>query len=138
MSQQSTNSITSSVNVRHRISGTPRRPRPASIAVTGVTHEIRSSFDRGDHKPPLPKARKSLSKTNTYERIEKGPSKSRPVNKSPAEETAPKIVAVDRKDATQEKKAEEKASKPVEPAAKPLEPIQSKESTPTPLASEVK
>ncbi|XP_019754819.1 MAP7 domain-containing protein 1 isoform X3 [Dendroctonus ponderosae] len=137
MSQQSTNSITSSVNVRHRISGAPRRPRPASIAVTGVTHEIRSSFDRGDHKPPLPKARKSLSKTNTSERIEKGSSKSKPV-KSPAEETAPKIVAVDKKEVTQEKKPEEKVSKPIEPTAKPLEPIQSKESTPTPLASEAK
>lgn len=48
--------------MRHRISSTPRKPRPVSIAVTGVTHEIK--IDRkNETKPPLPKTRKSITKT---------------------------------------------------------------------------
>ncbi|KAL1493366.1 hypothetical protein ABEB36_011432 [Hypothenemus hampei] len=91
MSHQSTNSVASSVNVRQRVSNTPRRPRPVSIAVTGVTHD----GAKNDPKPPLPKARKPLSKTNTFEKIDKKPAKLHV--KSPAEETAPKIIAVDKK-----------------------------------------
>ncbi|XP_066247571.1 MAP7 domain-containing protein 2 isoform X8 [Euwallacea similis] len=117
MSHQSTNSVTSSVNVRHRISSAPRRPRPASIAVTGVTHDAKTATGE---KPPIPKARKPLSKTNTSEKIEKIP-KIRPA-KSPAEETAPKVVAVDKKEAT--KSAPEKEIKP--------EPVLIKEATPPP------
>nr|XP_023019724.1 MAP7 domain-containing protein 1-like [Leptinotarsa decemlineata] len=56
LSQQSTNSVTSSVSVRHRLNSTPRKPRPASIAITGVTQE---------NKPPLPKTRKPLSKSGS-------------------------------------------------------------------------
>ncbi|CAG9759886.1 unnamed protein product [Ceutorhynchus assimilis] len=135
MSQQSTNSVTSSVNVRHRISNAPRRPRPASIAVTGVTNEIRNSFDR-EHKPPLPKTRKPLSKTNTSEKIEKA---KRPL-KSPAEETAPKIVGEDkkvRKEIKEKKEIEEVIKLPIENGHKepekevePVEPVQAKEPTP--------
>ncbi|KAJ8983318.1 hypothetical protein NQ317_010857 [Molorchus minor] len=58
LSQQSTNSVASSVSIRHRPSTTPRRPRPASIAITGITHELKNT-----DKPPLPKTRKSISKT---------------------------------------------------------------------------
>lgn len=108
MSQQSTNSVTSSVNVRHRISNTPRRPRPASIAVTGVTHDLKGSTDRSETKPPLPKSRKSLSKTSTSEKIDRSLSRNKTV-KSPAEETAPKIVGVDKKEL---KKTPEKESSP--------------------------
>ncbi|XP_076262623.1 uncharacterized protein LOC143197770 isoform X6 [Rhynchophorus ferrugineus] len=103
MSQQSTNSVTSSVNVKHRLSTTPRRPRPASIAVTGISHE-RNSFDKGENKPPLPKTRKPLSKTNTSEKIEKT-SKTKAA-KSPAEETAPKLVADEKKGTKTEKSTE--------------------------------
>lgn len=103
MSQQSTNSVTSSVNVKHRLSTTPRRPRPASIAVTGISHE-RNSFDKGENKPPLPKTRKPLSKTNTSEKIEKT---SKPkAAKSPAEETAPKLVTDEKKGTKTEKSTE--------------------------------
>nr|CAH7721779.1 unnamed protein product [Callosobruchus chinensis] len=58
MSQQSTNSVASSVSVRHRISTTPRKPRPVSIAVTGISHD---KIDK-ETKPPLPKMR-SIGKT---------------------------------------------------------------------------
>ncbi|XP_066155455.1 MAP7 domain-containing protein 1-like isoform X2 [Euwallacea fornicatus] len=124
MSHQSTNSITSSVNVRHRISSAPRRPRPASIAVTGVTHDAKTATGE---KPPIPKARKPLSKTNTSEKIEKV-SKNRPA-KSPAEETAPKVIGVDKKEVTT-KEAPEKEVKP--------EPVQIKEVTPPPAVLENK
>lgn len=137
MSQQSTNSVTSSVNVRHRISSTPRRPRPASIAVTGVTHDIRNTLERGENRPPLPKTRKALSKTNTSEKIEKGPPKTKPV-KSPAEETAPKIVGEDKKETKDEKKVEENVQTIPENEVKPPEPVQAKEPTPPPAVAEVK
>ncbi|CAH1965234.1 unnamed protein product [Acanthoscelides obtectus] len=58
LSQQSTNSVASSISVRHRISTTPRKPRPVSIAVTGISHD---KIDK-ETKPPLPKMR-SVSKT---------------------------------------------------------------------------
>lgn len=46
--------MTSSVVLRHRPS--PRQPRPASIAVTGVTHDTKKLETS---KPPLPKTRAS-------------------------------------------------------------------------------
>ncbi|KAJ8665329.1 hypothetical protein QAD02_006991, partial [Eretmocerus hayati] len=60
MSQQSATSsvASSSVNLRPR-SGTPRRPRPASIAGTGVSTSINYSSEAKtpkDSKPPLPKS----------------------------------------------------------------------------------
>ncbi|XP_044257516.1 MAP7 domain-containing protein 1-like isoform X4 [Tribolium madens] len=64
LSQQSTTSVTSSVSVRHRPSTAPRRQRPASIAITGITHDVMKNTDnkKGDTKPPLPKTRKSINK----------------------------------------------------------------------------
>ncbi|KAL3289486.1 hypothetical protein HHI36_022908 [Cryptolaemus montrouzieri] len=60
MSHQSTTSVTSSVSVRHRPSSGPRKPRPASIAVTGVSI---NQERKGDiTKPPLPK-RRSITKS---------------------------------------------------------------------------
>lgn len=56
LSQQSTSSVTSSVNLRHR--STPRQPRPVSIAVTGITFDVKNETKKSE-KPPLPKARKS-------------------------------------------------------------------------------
>ncbi|XP_030746290.1 ensconsin-like isoform X6 [Sitophilus oryzae] len=139
MSQQSTNSVTSSVNVRHRLSTTPRRPRPASIAITGVTHD-KNSIDKGEHKPPLPKTRKPLSKTNTSEKIEK--TKTKPA-KSPAEESAPKITAEQKKEDKTEKKQEVGPQKvqplPQRVEASPPEKeldvsqVQTKEPSPPPL-----
>ncbi|PSN30059.1 hypothetical protein C0J52_24690 [Blattella germanica] len=79
LSQQSMNSVNSGVSLRARPAAASRRPRPFSIAVTGVSHEsdsqatrtshrhsiagdIRtpkaqsSSIERESAKPPLPKA----------------------------------------------------------------------------------
>uniref|UniRef100_V5I933 Uncharacterized protein n=1 Tax=Anoplophora glabripennis TaxID=217634 RepID=V5I933_ANOGL len=64
LSQQSTNSVTSSVSVSRRPAATPRRPRPASIAVTGITHDLKNSDKSAETKPPLPKTRKSISRTH--------------------------------------------------------------------------
>ncbi|XP_049817920.1 MAP7 domain-containing protein 1-like isoform X3 [Aethina tumida] len=62
MSQQSTTSIASSVNVRHRPNVT-RKQRPVSIAVTGVSvNEPRNYHHDKDNKPPIPRQRKSISK----------------------------------------------------------------------------
>lgn len=41
--------------MRHRAA--PRQPRPASIAITGVTHSDTKKSDT--NKPPLPKTRKT-------------------------------------------------------------------------------
>ncbi|XP_060537193.1 ensconsin-like isoform X8 [Cylas formicarius] len=86
LSQQSTNSVSNSVNIRHRLSATPRRPRPASIAVTGVTTDIR------ENKPPLPRTRKSITKT-TVERkpIDKNKIKS-PTDESVGKEIPHEII----------------------------------------------
>ncbi|CAH1153381.1 unnamed protein product [Phaedon cochleariae] len=65
LSQQSTNSVASSASVRHRMSAAPRKPRPVSIAVTGVTHDLRNDTA----KPPLPRARRVIGKAG--ERTEK-------------------------------------------------------------------
>lgn len=58
LSHQSTNSVASSVSVKHRVSTTPRKRRPISIAVTGISSDLRKT----DNKPPLPKPKKSISK----------------------------------------------------------------------------
>lgn len=67
LSQQSTNSVASSASVRYRPSAI-RRPRPASIAITGVTQDIKTPPNSDNKlndttKPPLPRRRKSISKT---------------------------------------------------------------------------
>ncbi|XP_068916725.1 MAP7 domain-containing protein 1-like isoform X4 [Tenebrio molitor] len=86
LSQQSTTSVTSSVSVRHRPSTAPRRQRPASIAITGITHEITKNADnkKGENKPPLPKTRKSINK-------DKPPTKSKtsPVDSTPKSLASP-------------------------------------------------
>ncbi|XP_057662251.1 calponin homology domain-containing protein DDB_G0272472 isoform X10 [Diorhabda carinulata] len=60
LSQQSTNSLASSVNVRQRLTTGPRKPRPISIAVTGISTDAKN-----DNKPPIPKTRKTITKTTT-------------------------------------------------------------------------
>ncbi|XP_063990462.1 MAP7 domain-containing protein 2-like isoform X9 [Diachasmimorpha longicaudata] len=70
MSQQSGSSVASSnVNLRPRTS-TPRRPRPASIAGTGVTVTERNNLGEvkaatKDSKPPLPKVHTTPKKPST-------------------------------------------------------------------------
>ncbi|XP_015120890.1 ensconsin isoform X17 [Diachasma alloeum] len=70
MSQQSGSSVASSnVNLRPRTS-TPRRPRPASIAGTGVTVTERNNLGEAkaatkDSKPPLPKVHTTPKKPST-------------------------------------------------------------------------
>lgn len=81
LSQQSTTSVTSSVNLRVRPIAAPRRPRPASIAVTGVT----TTPDKTT-KPPLPKSRKS-SLVKSQDKLKRKPTAASPT------ETTPKSVA---------------------------------------------
>ncbi|XP_066588064.1 ensconsin isoform X5 [Prorops nasuta] len=70
MSQQSASSVaSSSVNLRPRTS-VPRRPRPASIAGTGVTvterhNNTAESKTTKDSKPPLPKVHSTPKKPST-------------------------------------------------------------------------
>ncbi|XP_034935912.1 titin homolog isoform X3 [Chelonus insularis] len=69
MSQQSNSSVASSnVNLRSRTS-TPRRPRPASIAGTGVTATERYNMSAEakikDSKPPLPKVHTTPKKPSS-------------------------------------------------------------------------
>lgn len=64
LSHQSTSSVHSSVTMRSRPVAAPRKPRPASIAVTGVTHDSNrnplSDAKKAELcKPPLPRTRKS-------------------------------------------------------------------------------
>ncbi|XP_008551563.1 MAP7 domain-containing protein 1 isoform X2 [Microplitis demolitor] len=70
MSQQSNSSVASSnVNLRPRTSTTPRRPRPASIAGTGVTvterHNLSGELKSKDSKPPLPKVHSTPKKPSS-------------------------------------------------------------------------
>ncbi|XP_044590982.1 calponin homology domain-containing protein DDB_G0272472-like isoform X16 [Cotesia glomerata] len=70
MSQQSNSSVASSnVNLRPRTSTTPRRPRPASIAGTGVTvtdrHNVSGEAKSKDSKPPLPKVHSTPKKPSS-------------------------------------------------------------------------
>lgn len=60
LSQQSTNSLASSVSVRQRLMPGPRKPRPISIAVTGISTDAKN-----DNKPPIPKTRKAITKATT-------------------------------------------------------------------------
>lgn len=60
------NSVASSVNIRTRAT-TPRKPRPVSIAVTGVTQDVKKPEAS---KPPLPKMRKS-SLVKSQEKIKR-------------------------------------------------------------------
>ena len=50
LSQQSMNSVNSGVSLRARSSTTSRRPRPFSIAVTGVSQESDSQMARSSHR----------------------------------------------------------------------------------------
>ncbi|KAK4871610.1 hypothetical protein RN001_015734 [Aquatica leii] len=72
LSQQSTSSVTSSVIMRSRPATAPRRPRPASIADTGISNDTRNGteFKKPENKPPLPKVRKS-SLVKSQEKIGK-------------------------------------------------------------------
>ncbi|XP_045482929.1 MAP7 domain-containing protein 1 isoform X7 [Harmonia axyridis] len=90
MSHQSTTSVTSSVSVRHRPMSGPRKPRPASIAVTGVSVNQDKKLDVT--KPPLPK-RKSITKST--ERVSKSkPSTGENTPKSLVSPTATEIISV--------------------------------------------
>lgn len=90
LSQQSTNSVASSVSVSRRPTTTPRRPRPASIAITGITHDLKSADKSAETKPPLPKTRKSMSKTQEKSQL-KSKVKS-PVDNIPKDK--PMVIAV--------------------------------------------
>ncbi|GJQ66824.1 hypothetical protein Trydic_g18589 [Trypoxylus dichotomus] len=73
LSQQSTSSVTSSVNMRTRPIAAPRRPRPVSIAVTGISNELKNGTTdtkKPETKPPLPKTRKS-SLVKSTEKLKK-------------------------------------------------------------------
>lgn len=61
LSHQSTSSVTSSVNLRTKPVAAPRRPRPASIAVTGISASEKNGTvePKKQTKPPLPKTRHS-------------------------------------------------------------------------------
>lgn len=50
LSQQSMNSLNSGVSLRARPVAAARKPRPISIAVTGVTHESDSHAARASHR----------------------------------------------------------------------------------------
>ncbi|KAK9723247.1 EF-hand domain pair [Popillia japonica] len=75
LSQQSTSSVTSSVNMRTRPIAAPRRPRPVSIAVTGISTDLNKNgtttdVKKPETKPPLPKTRKS-SLVKSTEKLKK-------------------------------------------------------------------
>ncbi|XP_044766142.1 caldesmon-like isoform X8 [Coccinella septempunctata] len=90
MSHQSTTSVTSSVSVRHRPSSGPRKPRPASIAITGVSANQDKKLDLT--KPPLPK-RKSITKST--EKVSKSkPSTGENTPKPLVSPTATEIISV--------------------------------------------
>ncbi|XP_031335510.1 MAP7 domain-containing protein 2 isoform X14 [Photinus pyralis] len=94
LSQQSTSSVTSSVVMRSRPSTAPRGPRPASIAVTGITTDLKNLADikKPDNKPPLPKVRKS-SLVKSQEKIGKKKSLSSPTEGSPKTLLSPTSTA---------------------------------------------
>ncbi|XP_072402139.1 uncharacterized protein [Diabrotica undecimpunctata] len=95
LSQQSTTSLASSASVRHRLTTAPRKPRPVSIAGTGI-----SSDAKGDNKPPLPKTKKLIAKPTTSEnvvlksktktRVDSSSNNTTKVNKSEKPQVAPK------------------------------------------------
>lgn len=85
LSQQSTSSVTSSVILRSRPTAAPRRQRPASIAITGISSgdiKVGSDLKRQENKPPLPKSRKS-SFAKSQEKITKKKSLISPTEGSP-------------------------------------------------------
>ncbi|CAG9855487.1 unnamed protein product [Phyllotreta striolata] len=82
LSQHSTNSLASSISLRHRLNNGPRKPRPASIAVTGVTHDL-----KGESKPPLPKPKKPAPKPS-----DKPAANPKPRAKTPVDNGAKPIV----------------------------------------------
>lgn len=68
--------------MRSRPTAAPRRQRPASIAVTGITNEIKNGMldlKKPDNKPPLPKSRKS-SLVKSQEKIGKKKSLASPTD----------------------------------------------------------
>lgn len=71
--------------MRSRPVAAPRRQRPVSIAVTGITSEIKNGTveaKKPENKPPLPKTRKS-SLVKSQEKIIKKKSLSSPTEGSP-------------------------------------------------------
>ncbi|XP_063928901.1 MAP7 domain-containing protein 1-like isoform X5 [Zophobas morio] len=112
LSQQSTTSVTSSVSVRHRPSTAPRRQRPASIAITGITHDVSKNVDnkKGENKPPLPKTRKSVTKDKTTK------SKTSPVDSTPKSLASPVAAPVSNFEKTDEVPEKEPPEAPPQPA----------------------
>uniref|UniRef100_A0A6P7F305 Calponin homology domain-containing protein DDB_G0272472-like n=1 Tax=Diabrotica virgifera virgifera TaxID=50390 RepID=A0A6P7F305_DIAVI len=64
LTQQSTTSFANSASVRQRLTTAPRKPRPVSIAITGI-----SSGTKGDNKPPLPMTKNILAKPTTSKNV---------------------------------------------------------------------
>ncbi|XP_061927187.1 MAP7 domain-containing protein 1 isoform X14 [Apis cerana] len=98
MSQQSASSVGSSnVNLRPRTAA-PRRPRPASIAGTGVSvterHNLVSETKSPkDSKPPLPKVHSTPKKTSTPKSAEmKKPSEKLVKNAKASPRITPKVT----------------------------------------------
>lgn len=91
------------MSVSRRPVTTPRRPRPASIAVTGITHDLKSADKSAETKPPLPKTRKSISKTHEKPQL-KSKVKS-PVDSIPKEKLIGSVTNVSKaaSDETQQK-----------------------------------
>lgn len=92
LSQQSTSSLASTVNMRVKSAG-PRKPRPITMAGTGITHDSNKNSVICDKKiidnaskPPISKIRKS--------NIEKPPSEKGEKHKTTVNKSVPKIVPV--------------------------------------------
>jgi len=100
LSQQSVNSVNSGVSVRARPVAAPRRPRPFSIAVTGVTHEPDSQASRTSHRHSIAgEIRTSKSQNlNTDHESAKPPlpkvhtAKKLPKSETPGKKTADKVM----------------------------------------------
>lgn len=81
LSHQSTSSVTSSVNLRTKPVAAPRRPRPASIAVTGISVDKNGTPEpKKQTKPPLPKTRHSTVR-KSQEKLESTLKKSERIDK---------------------------------------------------------
>ncbi|KAK7873483.1 hypothetical protein R5R35_011827 [Gryllus longicercus] len=102
LSQQSMSSVGSGVNLRPRPTAAPRRPRPVSIAVTGVSSEQMAAASNATHrhsitgdprppkitekegaKPPLPKVHSSKKPTTPAKKPILDKSRTPPVKASP-------------------------------------------------------
>ncbi|XP_025835602.1 MAP7 domain-containing protein 1 isoform X1 [Agrilus planipennis] len=116
LSQQSASSVaSSSVSVRHRTSVTPKRQRPVSIAVTGITSDQIKNGPvemKKENKPPIPKARKSSLQKSQEKIIRKKTADASPKSAlSPA--STPKVLQspVDNKSIVKESDSTENEEK---------------------------